>query len=102
MTIIDALFQNQDVLTDFWKFLEKEDNLNSLNATYFAKINTVLLTKKTAAMVEFLKESPSAYKNLVKHLNCNPIADLILNIIKVEDLPEGQGVLKVEIINNSG
>ncbi|KAJ3261114.1 hypothetical protein HK103_006423 [Boothiomyces macroporosus] len=94
MTIIDALFQNQDVLTDFWKFLEKEDNLNSLNATYFAKINTVLLTKKTAAMVGFLKESPTAYKSLVKHLNCNPIADLILNIIKVEDLPEGQGVLK--------
>ncbi|KAJ3323406.1 hypothetical protein HDV06_001926 [Boothiomyces sp. JEL0866] len=94
MTIIDALFQNKEVLTDFWRFLEKDDTLNSLNATYFAKINTVLLTKKTTAMVEFLKDSPTAYKNLVKHLNCNPVADLILNIIKVEDMPEGQGVLK--------
>lgn len=47
MSIIDAIVDNKDLMIDFWRFLDSPEPLDLLSANYFAKINFVLLSKKT-------------------------------------------------------
>ncbi|KAI8928314.1 SIT4 phosphatase-associated protein-domain-containing protein [Entophlyctis helioformis] len=92
--ICEALIQNRDILIKFWTFLERSQPLNPLQASYFTKVNCVLLNKKTAATIGFLRSQPNAVQLLLKHVGCSAIADLILKLISVEDLPEGAGIIK--------
>ncbi|KAJ3000160.1 hypothetical protein HDV02_000443 [Globomyces sp. JEL0801] len=94
MAIIDALFANKDILAQFWTFLDSPAPLNPIHASYFTKINGVLLSKKTGQMMEFLKETESTSARLLNNLSCHAITDLILKIINVEESPDGAGTLK--------
>ncbi|KAL2915930.1 sporulation-induced protein [Polyrhizophydium stewartii] len=92
--ICDALVLNRELLSAFWRLLEKDAPLNPLQASYFTKVNCVLLNKKTAAMVTFLRSQPDTVKLMLKHVGSSAIADLILKLISVEDIPEGAGIIK--------
>jgi hypothetical protein len=53
MPIIEAILANRDLLEGFWSFLDAPPPLNILNASYFSKINTVLLAKQTGPVSGF-------------------------------------------------
>ena len=48
--IIDAMLEHKDILAEFWKFLDTTEPLNILLASYFAKINAILLAKRTGVV----------------------------------------------------
>lgn len=91
--IIDAIFDRIELLVEFWKFLDRPAPLNPLLATYFAKINIVLLSKRPESMLAFLKAEENSAARITSHLSCHAIAELILKLISVEDTPEGMGAL---------
>eukprot|EP00842_Homolaphlyctis_polyrhiza_P005780 jgi/Hompol1/6202/HPOL_004872-RA len=98
--ICDSLLSNQEILISFWTLMDKPAPLNPLQASYFAKINAVLLTQKTAAFqsvtqtIAFLRSQANTVQRLLKHVGSSSIAELILKLISVEDLPEGTGIVK--------
>ncbi|KAJ1564624.1 hypothetical protein HK096_007056, partial [Nowakowskiella sp. JEL0078] len=90
--ICDAVVTNSTLLTKFWTFLDTP-HLNPLVATYFTKVNSVFLQKKTADMVAFIRSQPNVVQKLLTHISTSAIADLLLKLITVEELPEGAGIV---------
>jgi hypothetical protein len=45
--------KNVDILNQFWDLLETPPPLNPLQASYFARVNIVLLSKKTTEVFLF-------------------------------------------------
>jgi hypothetical protein len=56
MPIIESILANKYLLQEFWSFLDSPPPLNILNASYFSKINTVLLAKKTGAVSIYVEQ----------------------------------------------
>ncbi|KAI8905934.1 SIT4 phosphatase-associated protein-domain-containing protein [Gorgonomyces haynaldii] len=92
-TICEAVLKNLDMLKEFWALLDRPAPLPPLQANYFVKVNIVLLSKKTADMIQFLRSQDDAVTRLLKHVGTSAISDLILKLISLDELPEGQGVI---------
>ncbi|KAJ3197224.1 hypothetical protein HK101_005254 [Irineochytrium annulatum] len=45
-------------------------------------------------MVAFVKNQPNVVANMLSHIGTSAIADLLLKIISVEEVPEGQGIVQ--------
>ncbi|KAJ3094817.1 hypothetical protein HDU97_007546 [Phlyctochytrium planicorne] len=92
--VCEAAIASTDLMTEFWKFLDKEVPLNPLQASYFSKVNNVFFQKKAGEMVAFVKNQPDVVKKILNHIGTSAIADLLLKIISVEEVPEGQGIVQ--------
>ncbi|KAJ3200174.1 hypothetical protein HDU67_002256, partial [Dinochytrium kinnereticum] len=92
--VCEAAINNTELMTDFWKLLDREPSLNPLQASYFSKVNNVFFQKKAGEMVAFVKNQPNIVKKILSHIGTSAVADLLLKIISVEEVPEGQGVVK--------
>ncbi|KAJ3116164.1 hypothetical protein HDU96_010273 [Phlyctochytrium bullatum] len=92
--VCEAAITNTELLTDFWKLLDKPAPLNALQASYFSKVNNVFFQKKAGEMVTFVRNQPNVVKKILSHIGTSAIADLLLKIISVEEVPEGQGVVQ--------
>ncbi|KAL1917612.1 uncharacterized protein VTP21DRAFT_4005 [Calcarisporiella thermophila] len=90
---IDAVTENWDLLARFWKFLDRPSPLNSLQSSYFNRVICALLSKKTAEMLEFIKSQGDVVNKFLFHIETSAIVDLLVNIIRLEELPEGAGVV---------
>ncbi|KAI8846706.1 SIT4 phosphatase-associated protein-domain-containing protein [Chytridium lagenaria] len=93
-SVCEAAITNTELMIEFWKFLDREAPLNALQASYFSKVNNVFFQKKAGDMVNFVKTQPNVVSKLLNHIGTSAIADLLLKIISVEEVPEGQGVVK--------
>ena len=51
--LCDAVTSNVELLTNFWTFLDRPAPLNPLHASYFSKVNGVLLQKKPAEVKSY-------------------------------------------------
>lgn len=94
-SIYEALTENRQLVRDFWAFLSRPSPLDPLQASYFTKINESLFEKKTEEMMELLLTLPDAVPNLLKHVECPMIMDLLLKIIALDRSEGGQGVVEV-------
>ena len=94
-SIYEALTENKVLIRDFWKFLDSPAPLDPLQASYFTKVNESLFEKKTEEMMELLKDLPDAVANLLKHVECPMIMDLLLKIVALDRSEGGQGVVEV-------
>lgn len=94
-SIYEALTENRQLVRDFWKFLDRDAPLDPLQASYFTKINESLFEKKTEEMMELLRSLPGAISNLLKHVECPMIMDLLLKIIALDRSEGGQGIVEV-------
>lgn len=47
-SIVEAVIENVDLLSNFWQFLDRPSPLNPLQASYFHKVIAMFLTKKTS------------------------------------------------------
>jgi SIT4 phosphatase-associated protein len=45
-------------------------------------------------MIAFLRAQSNTLDKLLKHIGCSAISDLILKLISVEELPDGEGTIK--------
>lgn len=93
-SIYEALMESKELLRDFWQFLKRETPLDPLQASYFTKVNESLLDKKTEEMLDFLKSLDGAISDILRHVDCPMIMDLLLKIISLERSEAGQGVVE--------
>lgn len=94
-SICEALLSNKAMLRNFWDFLKHEIPLDPLQASYFTKVNEALFDKKTEEMIELLKSIENAVPDMLRHVDCPMIMDLLLKIISLERTDAGQGIVEV-------
>ena len=94
-SISEALLENRLHLREFWAFLEQEPPLDPLQAGYFTKVNESLLDKKTEEMLDFVRSLENVVPNMLKHIDCPMVMDLLLKIISLEKSDGGQGIVDV-------
>lgn len=96
-SLIDAIFtENKDILQKLWGFLNTPYSIEpeySFQASYFCKIITTFLTKRTMDMLHFIQANP--VDRLLSHLQSSAIMDLVLTLIRLEELPEAKGIVQV-------
>ncbi|KAL2873860.1 sporulation-induced protein [Colletotrichum sp. CLE4] len=93
-SIYEAMMENQELVREFWQFLKRPTPLDPLQASYFTKVNEALFDKKTEEMVILLKSLPEAVPDLLRHVECPMIMDLLLKIIALDRTEGGQGVVE--------
>lgn len=96
-SITDTLMENHQYLHDFWRFLERPSPLDPLEAGYFTKVNETLLDKKTEEMLAFIKTMDDVVSNMLRHVDCPVMMDLLLKIISLENIEAGQGIVDVSL-----
>lgn len=94
-SIYEALAENRQLIRNFWKFLSRPAPLDPLQASYFTKVNESLFEKKTEDMMELLMSLADAVPDLLRHVECPMIMDLLLKIIALDRSEGGQGVVEV-------
>ncbi|KAK4514941.1 uncharacterized protein ATC70_002548 [Mucor velutinosus] len=96
--LVDAIvLDHQDLLSKFWDFLRKPFSIHasySFQAAYFSKIITTFLTKRTTDMLGFIESTPENLKLILANLQSSAIMDLLLNLIRLEELPEAKGIVQ--------
>ena len=92
-TILETIMENPSHLRDFWGFLRRPPPLDSLQASYFTKVNETLLDKKTEEMLSFLKSLDGIVAALLQHVDNPMVMDLLLKIISLEKTEGGQGTV---------
>ncbi|CEP10194.1 hypothetical protein [Parasitella parasitica] len=111
--IIDIIvLEHKDLLVEFWAYLdrpayprrrasdaseniEQQDvGLDSLQASYFCKTIGVLLSKYPNEMMAFIQSDADNLNKILSHLQTSAIMDLLLTLVRMEELPEGKGVVK--------
>ncbi|KAJ5168387.1 uncharacterized protein N7482_003981 [Penicillium canariense] len=92
-SILESMMANPSNLRDFWGFLRRPPPLDSLQASYFTKVNETLLDKKTEEMLDFLKSLDGIVAALLQHVDNPMVMDLLLKIISLEKADGGQGTV---------
>ncbi|KAI1861873.1 hypothetical protein JX265_009376 [Neoarthrinium moseri] len=93
-SIYEALMESTSLLRNFWNFLKLPAPLDPLQASYFTKVNESLFDKKTEEMLLLLKSLDNAIPDMLRHVDCPMIMDLLLKIISLERIDSGQGVVE--------
>lgn len=88
VTINDALVSNETVLNKLYNFINTDNTLNPLLASFYSKTMSLLFSKKTDIMFEFLKTKEDFVTLLLKHLNTSAIMDLLLKLVTNVDNTE--------------
>jgi SIT4-associating protein SAP185/190 len=94
-SITEAVLEYQNYLRDFWHYVSRTAPLDPLQAGYFTKVNESLLDKKTDEMLAFFKSLNHIVPDMLQHVDCPMIMDLLLKIISLEKAPGGQGIVDV-------
>jgi SIT4-associating protein SAP185/190 len=94
-SIAEALLENRECLRRFWHYLKRESPLDSVQANYFTRVNESLLDKKTDEMLEFFKSIDDVVPDMLRHVDCPTIMDLLLKIISLERSEGGHGIIDV-------
>ncbi|KAK2596655.1 sporulation-induced protein [Conoideocrella luteorostrata] len=93
-SIYEALAENRQLIRKFWQFLDAPAPLDPLQASYFTKVNESLFEKKTDDMMELFRTIPNVVPELLKHVECPMIMDLLLKIIALDRNEGGQGIVE--------
>ncbi|KAL2350165.1 extragenic suppressor of kinetochore protein 1 [Cryomyces antarcticus] len=92
-SIAEALLEHPLLLRNFWEYLKWSAPLGPLQAGYFTKVNESLLDKKTEEMLALFKSLDNIIPNMLQHVDCPMIMDLLLKIISLEKSEGGQGIV---------
>ncbi|KAM0254857.1 hypothetical protein ACHAQJ_006349 [Trichoderma viride] len=93
-SIYEALVENRQLIRNFWDFLSRPAPLDPLQASYFTKVNESLFEKKTEEMMELLWSLPNVIPDMLRHVECPMVMDLLLKIIALDRTEGGQGVVE--------
>ncbi|KAL3456448.1 putative Sit4-associated protein [Aspergillus heterothallicus] len=92
-SILDSIMANPEYLRDFWGFVRRQAPLDSIQASYFTKVNETLLDKKTGEMLELLKSMDDIVPAILQHVDNPMVMDLLLKLISLERAEGGQGIV---------
>ncbi|KAF1998330.1 extragenic suppressor of kinetochore protein 1 [Amniculicola lignicola CBS 123094] len=92
-SISEAVLENQDSLRSFWAFIKQPAPLDPVQAGYFTKVNESLLDRKMEEMLEFFKSTENVVPDILQHVDCPVVMDLLLKIISLEKSEGGQGIV---------
>lgn len=92
--IYDAIMENTNALVEFWKFVDRDEPLEIFQASYFCKVNLVLLQYKLPEMLQFIRDHPEILSKILKHISSSPIAEILLKLISVSDREEANGIIE--------
>lgn len=98
-SISEAVLENQESLRNFWNYIKQPAPLDPVQAGYFTKVNESLLDRKMEEMIEFFKSIDNVVPDMLQHVDCPMIMDLLLKIISLEKSEGGQGI--VDVCDNS-
>jgi SIT4-associating protein SAP185/190 len=98
-SISEAVLENQDNLRQFWNYLKQPAPLDPVQAGYFTKVNESLLDRKMEEMLGFFKSIDNVVPDMLQHVDCPMVMDLLLKIISLEKSEGGQGIVDVSIGN---
>ena len=76
--IINKLISDDYLLAKLWSFIETDERLDSLLASYFSKVVAVLLKQKPAEMLRFMQTRENAVNVLLAHIDTSAIMDLVV------------------------
>lgn len=94
-SISEAVLENQDTLRHFWAYIKQPAPLDPVQAGYFTKVNESLLDRKMEEMLDFFKSLDNVVTDMLQHVDCPVIMDLLLKIISLEKSEGGQGIVDV-------
>lgn len=94
-SILESIMLNREYLRGFWDFLRRPPALDSIQASYFTKVNETLFDKKTEEMLEFFKSLEGIIPAILQHIDNPMVMDLLLKIISLERVEGGQGIVDV-------
>lgn len=94
-SISEAVLENQDTLRQFWAYIKQPAPLDPVQAGYFTKVNESLLDRKMEEMLDFFKSLDNVVDDMLQHVDCPVIMDLLLKIISLEKSEGGQGIVDV-------
>lgn len=83
-SIAESLLESPNMLRELWDYIRTEPELDNMQAGNFSKVNESLLEKKPAEMAAFFKTIEGIVDNMIKHVNCPVVMDLLLKIISLE------------------
>ncbi|KAF1352716.1 extragenic suppressor of kinetochore protein 1 [Lizonia empirigonia] len=92
-SISEAVLENQDSLKQFWAYIKQPAPLDPVQAGYFTKVNESLLDRKMEEMLDFFKSLDNIVTDMLQHVDCPVIMDLLLKIISLEKSEGGQGIV---------
>lgn len=94
-SITEALLENPEALRAFWLYIKHPAPLDPVQAGYFTKVNEALFDRKTEDMLNFFKSMDNVVPDMLSHVDCPMIMDLLLKIISLEKNEGGQGIIDV-------
>ncbi|KAJ4295593.1 sporulation-induced protein [Kalmusia sp. IMI 367209] len=92
-SISEAVLENQESLRLFWNYIKQPAPLDPVQAGYFSKVNESLLDRKMEEMLEFFKSIDNVVTDMLQHVDCPMIMDLLLKMISLEKSEGGQGIV---------
>ncbi|KAF2709234.1 extragenic suppressor of kinetochore protein 1 [Pleomassaria siparia CBS 279.74] len=92
-SISEAVLENQDSLRHFWNYIKQPSPLDPVQAGYFTKVNESLLDRKMEEMLDFFRSNENVVTDMLHHVDCPMIMDLLLKIISLEKSEGGQGIV---------
>ncbi|KAF2130395.1 Sit4-associated protein-like protein [Dothidotthia symphoricarpi CBS 119687] len=92
-SISEAVLENQETLRQFWSYIKQSAPLDPVQAGYFTKVNESLLDRKMEEMLDFFKSLDGVVTDMLQHVDCPVIMDLLLKIISLEKSEGGQGIV---------
>jgi SIT4-associating protein SAP185/190 len=96
-SIAEALLDNREALRKFWEYLKLDAPLDPVQAGYFTKVIESLFDKKTEEAIEIMKSIDNVVADMLKHVDCPTVMDLLLKIISLERNEGGQGIVDVRL-----
>lgn len=96
-SISEAVLENQESLRQFWNYIKQPAPLDPVQAGYFSKVNESLLDRKMEEMLDFFKSIDNVVADMLQHVDCPMIMDLLLKMISLEKSEGGQGIVDVGI-----
>ncbi|XP_075696038.1 serine/threonine-protein phosphatase 6 regulatory subunit 1 isoform X2 [Rhinoderma darwinii] len=86
--INDALGEDESLLKRLYGFLQNEDDLNPLLASFFSKVMGILINRKTEQIIAFLRKKDDFVNLLLRHIGTSAIMDLLLRLLTCVEQPQ--------------
>ncbi|KOX78430.1 Serine/threonine-protein phosphatase 6 regulatory subunit 3 [Melipona quadrifasciata] len=90
----EKLAGNEALLAKLYSFIDTDQPLNPLLASFFSKTIGVLIGHKTLQLLEFLKSRQTCVDLLLQHLETSAIMDLVLKLVS-----QVEGNMRQNILN---
>lgn len=83
----NELIQQTDLLDRLLSFLDTDENLNPLMASFFANTLFSIYTKFNEQMIDYFNSKPDFFDLFFKHIQISGIMDFLFKVFTLEAIP---------------